>query len=143
MILADVNVLVYALRSDAPQHSASKNWLESVVHGDSRYGVSPLALSAVVRITTNRRAFPDATPVAEVFAFCERLLRAPNAVTVEPGASHWRIFERLCRGNGVVGPLVSDAWYAALAIEHGCVFVTFDRDFARFPGLEWREPAPA
>jgi predicted nucleic acid-binding protein len=33
-------------------------------------------------------------------------------------------------------------WYAALAIEHGCTFITFDRDYARFPGLRWREPTP-
>ncbi len=140
MILADVNVLIYAFRADAPQHRACRNWLESIVHGDVRYGVSPLALSALVRVVTNKRAFPNPTPIAEAFAFCERLLRDPNASTVEPGANHWRIFERLCRDGGIVGPRVTDAWYAALAIEHGCRFITFDRDFARFPGLDWRKP---
>ena len=30
----------------------------------------------------------------------------------------------------------TDAWYAALAIESGCEWVTFDRGFARFPGLK-------
>jgi toxin-antitoxin system PIN domain toxin len=140
VILADVNVLIYAFRTDAPKHSLCKNWLEAVVHGDARFGVSPLALSALVRVTTDTRAFPNATPIGEAFAFCERLLREPNAVTVEPGARHWRIFERLCREGGIVGPRVTDAWYAALAIECGCVFVTFDRDYARFPGLDWREP---
>ena len=30
------------------------------------------------------------------------------------------------------------AWFAALAIEHGCEWVTLDRDFERFPGLRWR-----
>jgi toxin-antitoxin system PIN domain toxin len=138
--LADVNVLIYAFRPDAPNHRACRAWLESVVHGDARFGVSPLALGALVRVTTNKRAFPDPTPVAEAFAFCERLLTEANAVTVEPGARHWRIFERLCREGGVVGPPVTDAWYAALAIEHGCVFVTYDRDYARFSGLNWRAP---
>jgi toxin-antitoxin system PIN domain toxin len=143
VILADVNVLFHAFRADAPKHRIRKGWLESVVHGDARYGVSPLALSALVRVTTNRRAFLDPAPVAEAFAFCERLLREPNAVIVEPGARHWRLFERLCRDGGVVGPNVADAWCAALAIEHGCRFIAFDRDFARFPGLDWREPPSA
>ncbi len=40
-----------------------------------------------------------------------------------------------CRGN-----LVQDAYLAALAIEHQCVFVTTDRDFARFPRLQWQHP---
>jgi predicted nucleic acid-binding protein len=35
---------------------------------------------------------------------------------------------------------VTDAWYAALAIEWGCEWVTLDRDYARFPGLRWRVP---
>jgi predicted nucleic acid-binding protein len=36
---------------------------------------------------------------------------------------------------------VTDVWYAALAIEHGCVWITYDHGFARFPQLAWREPA--
>jgi predicted nucleic acid-binding protein len=32
-------------------------------------------------------------------------------------------------------------WLAALAIEWGCEWITFDHDFARFPGLKWRVPA--
>ncbi len=47
----------------------------------------------------------------------------------------------MCVEAGVRGPLTTDAWFAALAIEHGCTWMTFDRDYARFPGLDWREPA--
>jgi predicted nucleic acid-binding protein len=36
--------------------------------------------------------------------------------------------------------VVQNAWLAALAIESGCEWITLDRDFARFPGLRWREP---
>ncbi len=39
------------------------------------------------------------------------------------------------------GNLMPDVWFAALAIESGCEWITFDRDFARFPGLRWRVPA--
>jgi hypothetical protein len=35
---------------------------------------------------------------------------------------------------------VADAYLAALAIEHGCQWISFDRDFARFPGLNWSKP---
>jgi hypothetical protein len=30
--------------------------------------------------------------------------------------------------------------FAALAIESGCEWVTFDRDYVRFPGLKWHVP---
>jgi len=33
-----------------------------------------------------------------------------------------------------------DAAHAAVAIEHGALWVTLDRDFARFPGLRWAPP---
>jgi predicted nucleic acid-binding protein len=36
--------------------------------------------------------------------------------------------------------MVSDAALAALAIEHGTTLYTTDRDFARFPGLRWKNP---
>jgi len=39
------------------------------------------------------------------------------------------------------GNLVPDAWFAALAIESGCEWITLDHDYARFPGLQWRAPA--
>jgi predicted nucleic acid-binding protein len=48
---------------------------------------------------------------------------------------------RLVDEVGARGNIVTDAWYAALAIEHGCTWISFDRDFARFPGLDWRAPA--
>jgi predicted nucleic acid-binding protein len=41
---------------------------------------------------------------------------------------------------GVTANLVPDAYLAVLAIEHGCEFITADRDFSRFPGLRWRHP---
>ena len=44
------------------------------------------------------------------------------------------------RDRAMTGNLVQDAWLAALAIESGCEWVTTDRDYARFPGLRWREP---
>jgi len=39
------------------------------------------------------------------------------------------------------GNLVPDAWFAALAVEAGCEWVTMDRDYARFAGLKWRLPS--
>jgi predicted nucleic acid-binding protein len=41
------------------------------------------------------------------------------------------------------GPLVTDAYVAALAIEHGCELITTDSDFSRFQGLRWRHPLGA
>ena len=41
---------------------------------------------------------------------------------------------------GAKGNLVPDAYFAALAIEHGCEWITADRDYSRFPDWVWRHP---
>lgn len=141
MMLPDVNVLIYAFRKDVPQHAACNAWLTSLVAGDARFGMSTLATSALVRITTHSRPQGQASTLAEAFGFCDYLLSQPNCHVVEPGEQHWAIFQRLCRETNTRGARVTDAWFAALAIEHGCEWVTLDRDFARFPGLKWSMPA--
>ena len=40
----------------------------------------------------------------------------------------------------VKGGLVTDAYFAALAIESGSEWITTDPDYSRFPGLQWRHP---
>ena len=140
MILPDVNVLIYAFRTESPFFDRCNAWLGETTGGDAPFAVSPLALSALVRITTNRRLFSQPSTHDEAFDFCEDLMAQPNCRLVEPGARHWPIFRRLCAEAAIGGPDVTDAWYAALAIEHGCEWITMDGGFARFAGLKWREP---
>lgn len=140
MILPDVNVLIYAFRSDAERHQEYKAWLESVLNGPSAYGVAPQVLASLVRICTHSRVFVRPSSLRDAFEFCRVLLAQPNATVIMPGQRHWEIFETLCRKARVAGNLIQDAWFAALAIEAGCEWITTDRDYARFPGLASRTP---
>jgi toxin-antitoxin system PIN domain toxin len=140
VILPDVNVLIYAFRSDSVHHPICKPWLDAVISANAQFGVAPLVLAAVVRITTNPRVFKQPSAVPEAFSFCNNLLSQPHCAIISPGERHWLIFEDLSRKSGIQGARTTDAWFAALAIEHGCTWITFDRDYARFDGLDWREP---
>jgi uncharacterized protein len=140
MILPDVNVLIYAFRKEVPEYTRCRTWLDNVVLGDERFGISPLTLAALVRVTTNRRTYASPSSFETAFGFCQDLLDQPHCQAVEPRERHWDIFKRLCVETETRGPHVTDAWYAALAIEWGCEWITLDRDFARFPGLRWRTP---
>ncbi|MFP5336826.1 MAG: type II toxin-antitoxin system VapC family toxin [Actinomycetes bacterium] len=140
MILVDVNVLVHALRADAPEHEDYRRWLEEVAAGPAAFGLADIVLSGVVRVLTHPRVFRPPTPLGHVLEELDRLRGRPNCVTVSPGARHWDIFRELCRRADATGNLVADAYLAALAIESGSEWVTTDRDFARFPGLRWRHP---
>jgi uncharacterized protein len=140
MFLADVNVLVYAHREDAPHHAQCRRWLETVINGDEAYGISDLVLSGFLRVVTHPKVFVRPSTTAEALAFTRQFRGQPNGVVVAPGERHWAIFERLCIEAGVRGNRVPDAYLAALAIESACEWVTTDRDFSRFVGLRWRHP---
>jgi uncharacterized protein len=142
MMLPDVNVLIYAFRREVPQHAICRKWLDEVVLGAERFAISPLVLAAVVRITTSTRTYATPSSLESAFGYCEDLLGQPHCQAVEPGERHWDIFRGLCVETETRGPRVTDAWYAALAIEWGCEWVTLDRDYARFLGLRWRVPGP-
>jgi toxin-antitoxin system PIN domain toxin len=140
MRLVDVNVLVYAFRTDAHEHNVYASWLEELVNSDEAYAVSDLILSGFLRVVTHPRVFAPATPVRAALAFVEALRSQPSAVPIQPGARHWDIFTRLCHDASARGNLVPDAFLAALAIESGSEFITTDGDYARFPDLHWQHP---
>jgi uncharacterized protein len=94
MILPDVNVLIYAFRRDLPQHAVCRAWLAGVVMSDARFGLSPLVLGAVIRVTSNPRVYRTPSTIEEAFGFCENLLGQPHCQIVEPGERHWDIFKR-------------------------------------------------
>jgi len=140
MFLPDVNVLIYAFRRNVPQHAVCRAWLDHTILSGARFGVSKLALGAVVRITTHARTYQEISTLDDAFGYCNDILGQTNCQLVEPGERHWDIFQQLCVETGTRGPRVTDAWYAALAIEWGCEWVTMDRDYARFSGLKWSVP---
>jgi len=140
MILPDVNVLVYAFRPDSEHHTLCRDWLDSVVNGEEAYGMAPQVLGSFLRVVTNRRVFTRPSRLETALSFSASLLEQPHCQIVQPGARHWTIFADLCRRARATGNLIADAWFAALAIEAGCEWITTDRDYARFDGLRWRSP---
>jgi toxin-antitoxin system PIN domain toxin len=140
MNLYDVNILIYAHRSDSPNHSAVRAWFERELSGPGPFKMSELVLSGFVRVVTNPRVFKAPTPLDVAIDVVERIRNHPLCLPINPGDRHFDLFTRLCRDGDIKGKLVADAYLAALAIENGCRWYTFDRDFGKFPGLDWSEP---
>jgi toxin-antitoxin system PIN domain toxin len=138
MLIPDVNVLVAAYRADHPHHAVARSWLESTTTGAEAVGLTESVLAAVVRIVTDRRVFRTPTPSTRIFGQLDKLRERGHIV--RPGRTWWSIFAGLCDQASATGQLVADAAHAATAIEAGATWVTFDRDFARFPGLRWQTP---
>ena len=140
MILPDVNVLLYAFRTDSVDHHRYREWLDALVNGDEAYGMSPQVLCSVARLATHPRIYVSPSRLEDALAFARVLLEQPHCTVVLPGPRHFSIFEDLCQRAAANGNLVQDAWFAALAVESGCEWITTDGDFARFSGLRWRRP---
>ncbi len=141
MTLCDVNVFIAAFHAGHPHHDGARKWFEKQISSAEPFGVSDVALTSYLRIITAGFAVRPAVRIDDALDVIERLLDEPNCVLLTAGPKHFEIFRSLCRGVGAKGTLVSDAYFAALAIEHGCRWYSFDRDFARFPGLDWAVPA--
>jgi toxin-antitoxin system PIN domain toxin len=140
MILPDVNVLVYAHREDAANHALYRQWLENTIQSGQPYGISDHVLSGFLRIVTHPRVFNPPSSTAQALEFVRQIREQPNCRIIVPGARHWQIFTGLCHSLAATGNLIPDIWFAALAIESDCEWITADRDYALFPGLRWRHP---
>jgi toxin-antitoxin system PIN domain toxin len=140
MLMPDVNVLVYAHRADTDAHTAHAAWLTSLASGSEPFALSELVLQGFVRVVTNPRIFVGPSTIERALAFVAEVRARPGCRMVRPGPRHFDIFLDLCTRVRATGGLVADAYHAALAIEHGCEWVTNDTDYARFPGLRWRTP---
>jgi uncharacterized protein len=140
MLLFDVNVLVYAHREDVPDHQAFMEYVERQINGDAAYGLSDLVLSGFLRVVTHAHIFAQPTPVRKAVEFIGAIRERANCVLVSPGPRHWEIFASFCARLHLKGNLIPDAYFAAMAIESGCTWITTDRDYARFPSLSWKHP---
>ena len=140
MKLLDVNVLVYAHREDAPRHTDYRAWLEQLLNGSEPFGVVDLVLSGFLRVVTHPKIFDPPTDRELALQFVQAIRESAEHVQIAPGPKHWSIFIRLVLESGCRGNLIADAFLAAIAIEWGCTWITTDRDYSRFIGLEWRHP---
>lgn len=140
MILPDVNVWLPLVRADLETSDRVQAWMSQALAASDPVAISDLVFSAVMRIATNARVFIRPSSTEDVLAVLDGYRSHPGTVVLNPGRAHWAAFERLCRLTHATGPDVTDAFHAALAIEHKATFVSFDRGLARFPGLDVATP---
>ncbi|MGD9880180.1 MAG: type II toxin-antitoxin system VapC family toxin [Reyranella sp.] len=140
MILPDVNTLLYAVNSSSEQHGAALRALRQGFEGPRGVAFAWTALLAFLRLSTRRGIFPRPLSADDALRVIMHWLGHPQALVVHPGEQHAKILGRLLRSAGTAGNLTTDAHLAALAIEHGATIISFDRDFARFAGVNWTLP---
>ncbi|MBI2678197.1 MAG: PIN domain-containing protein [Candidatus Koribacter versatilis] len=140
MILVDANILLYAYDPGARHHEAARRWLAHAFTDEPSVGLPWPMIHAFLRISTNPRLYEAPYSTAEAAGIVAGWLALQNVRAVVAGDRHWEILAGLVAATGVRGPAITDAALAALAIEHAAILYSTDRDFARFPGLKWKDP---
>jgi hypothetical protein len=138
--LVDANVLLYAVNASSDKHERSRSWLDGALSSGEPLGLSWIVVLAFLRLSTKVGIHPNPLSVEAATAQVEQWLR--RAQLIEPTSRHLAVMAGLLAPTGAGGNLVNEAHLAALAIEHNATIVSFDDDFARFPGVRWNEPPP-
>jgi toxin-antitoxin system PIN domain toxin len=131
---------MYAVDRTAPEHPTALRWWNATLSGSETVGLAWVVLLGFVRLTTHARVVRSPLEPGAALDYVDRWLAHPITTVVEPTGRHSAVLRDLLSRAGTAGNLVSDAHLAALAIEHGAVLCSADRDFGRFAGLEWTNP---
>ncbi len=140
MIVTDVSILIYAHDVNYIHHDKIRNWLEEKLNSTETLYLNWQAISGFLRITTHQKLFKIPMAAEKAREKINQWLSRPNVSILVETEKHWAIFERLLVETKIVGPKTIDAHLAALAIEHGVVLATTDRDFGAFKGLRLLNP---
>jgi uncharacterized protein len=141
LILIDANILLYAYQPRSEHHDACRRWLERAFSGDEPVGLAWVTVLAFIRISTNTRIFEAPLSPTEAITIVSSWLSREAVFVLEAGEQCWEILRSLLVDAQVTGPLVMDAFLAALALENGATLATTDRDFSRFPRLRVHDPS--
>lgn len=138
MIAVDTNVLIHANRAELAHHEVAMARLTELAEGDRPWALPEVAAWGFIRIVT-QPIFDPPTPMSQALDFVDGLLASPSVRLLRPGPRHWRILRHTIEESGTRGPMVTDAVVVALCRENGIsTLISNDRDFRRFPDLDWR-----
>jgi toxin-antitoxin system PIN domain toxin len=140
LIIIDANLLIYAYDGLSADHEKARAWVEIVFSGSDAVGLPLQSIGAFLRVVTNRRLPGARLTLEQALQVVDEWLELPNVRLLLPTDGHWPVLRRMVLEGAASGALVSDAQLAALTVEYGGILCSADRDFARFPGLRWKNP---
>lgn len=139
-ILIDANLVMWAHHEQFGLHHAARAWLADTLTGVPLVGIPWPTIMAFLRVSTHPRALSRPLGIEVAWDVVRGWLARPNVRIPVPTERHEAILGGLLTRGRATGNHTSDAHLAALAIEWGLELQSADRDFARYPGLRWRDP---
>lgn len=140
MTLLDANIPLYAYDADAPQQPAAADWLTKIFETPETIALTWPTIWAFIRIATNPKTRRKPLTTQRAIQIVNGWLSMSGVVVLQPGPRHLEILEQIATNAKMLGPSLTDAVLAAIAIENGSVLASTDQGFGRFRGLRWVNP---
>ena len=140
MIVLDANLLIYAYDESSLHHKKARKWVEKALSGSESVAIPLQTIAAFLRIMTHRGLPAPRFTIEEAVEIVDAWFDQPNTRMITPDDDHWHLLRQVLLDGQVCGPLATDAQLAAITMEYGGTLYSTDRDFARFPGLRWKNP---
>lgn len=136
----DVNVLMYVFNRSSSHHETAKSYLVNELKSGQRIILFPSVVSGFFHVATDRRIMTTPASPEQALDFMEQLLTSTLVTIKDPGTHVWPVFRKMIAKYQPRGAEVTDVFLAAAAIEGGLEWVSYDRGFARFSELTWKNP---
>jgi toxin-antitoxin system PIN domain toxin len=141
-ILVDANLILWAHHEGFAEHGRARDWWAETLSTTPLVGIPWPTILAFLRISTHPRALTRPLELDTAWSVVREWLARPNVRLPVPTDRHEDILGEQLRAGRAAGNHTTDAHLAALAVEWGLELQSADRDFARYPGLRWRDPLP-
>jgi len=141
VIVVDVNVLVAAYLTRQTMHTTARAWLAELL-STGEVAVPDVVWSGFSRIVTNPSITNPPATWSDVRSFIAAVQRHPSyREDIRGMLAPLGSFAILCQETKAVGNKVSDAYIAAIAIDHNAGLASWDSDFSAFPVTLVKPPA--
>ena len=141
MIGIDSNVLVYAFKSQEPNHQVARETLETILNQKEQVAFTDIVMFEFIAQASLKLGFEPSPSPAQAIAQLDSWLSAENATVIRNSPDNFATFARLCAETGRTGQQIYDAQIAAICIDNGVTeFITNDSRFEQFTELRVRNP---
>ena len=139
--LLDANVWLPLSAPDHPRHARARRFWEA--DGGESYALCRATSQALLRLLSDRRVLGDQALTGEgAWQGLRMWLATPHVEFLDEPGGLDEILGAWGSNLDIRAKHWTDAYLAAFATASGCRLVSFDADFARYPGLSWLHLQP-